>query len=389
MLFHHLSDKEGDKEGEEMSNNLPVEEGKIPSELAEVKVESTENGMPDIYHGASMLKLSKKEIELLSAPVDEASVNIRPDGLLYLPQVFVREKLNETFGQCGWAWIHLGDKPEGNKLGVVGALYVRSHFVAKAVGEADYYPNSSMSSWPSTWESGKSDSIVRCCKDLGIGKEMWQPRFCETWTAENAIKVKVNTKKGLKIWWRRKNAKPFEGEIGEVEGIVHTSGQPEQETASKPAADPQTTASRAKIATGITAENDKDWLEKFAQTVALQEGKEYGDIVQDLTKFPGNDGVRSVAKLSEHPKWLARTVKRNRPNPDKAPEKKRANPEEQTAADKAWWAHVEAMTQEDRDRLTDCSMFMQMPTGSRMNLLREVTYNIDEAIKRAEEGYSG
>lgn len=372
-----------------MTEHLPVESKDIPSEIAEV--EASVNGMPDIYHGASMLKLSKREIELLSEPVDEKSVNIRPDGLLYLPQVFVREILNRTFGQCAWAWIHLGDEVKGNTLCVMGALYVRGQFVAKGVGEATYHKDNPMQSWASVWESGKSDSIVRCCKDLGIGKEMWQPRFCEKWIKDNAIKVKVNTKKGLKIWWRRKNAQPFEGEIGVAEK-GEASSQPEQatdkSTTTTQPTDPQTT-SRAKIAASIEAKDDAEWLEKFAQSVALQEGTEYGDIVQDLSKFSGNKGVRSVEKLSSHPKWLARIVRDNRQNPEKAPEKKRADSEgegrgEQSEDSKNWWAYLKLLPQDKIDKLTNSDPFMQLPVKKRMDILKEAVGDIAQAIKKAE-----
>ncbi|MBK7380614.1 MAG: hypothetical protein IPJ03_16785 [Ignavibacteriales bacterium] len=34
-----------------------------------------------------------------------------------------------------------------------------------------------MQSWASVEESAKSDCLGRCCKDLGIFKELWQPNF--------------------------------------------------------------------------------------------------------------------------------------------------------------------------------------------------------------------
>jgi hypothetical protein len=53
---------------------------------------------------------------------------------------------------------------------------------------------------------------MRCCKDLGIASELWDPSFILDWTNEYAIKVwceDLKGGKGKKMFWRRKDRKKF------------------------------------------------------------------------------------------------------------------------------------------------------------------------------------
>jgi len=173
---------------------------------------STEIVRFELYGNASVLTLKREEQENLQKSVNPNEIEIRPDGFIYLPQIFYRLKLNEVIGAGQWALIQNG-KPSiiENTICFDGSLYVRGCFISRSVGEGDYHPNNPMSSWASTLESAKSDCLVRCCKDLGIGKEVWMPRFIEKWIAENAIRVfrsEINKGSGG-YQWRRKDAKPF------------------------------------------------------------------------------------------------------------------------------------------------------------------------------------
>jgi hypothetical protein len=47
---------------------------------------------------------------------------------------------------------------------------------------------------------------MRCCKDLGIASELWDPRFIRKFLADSAREVFVEhavTKKKKKIWTRK------------------------------------------------------------------------------------------------------------------------------------------------------------------------------------------
>jgi hypothetical protein len=50
---------------------------------------------------------------------------------------------------------------------------------------------------------------MRCCKDLGIASELWDPHYIRRWKAQFAVEVfaqDVKTKMKRKLW-RRKDAK--------------------------------------------------------------------------------------------------------------------------------------------------------------------------------------
>lgn len=175
------------------------------------------NHQIDIYKGASMLVITKEEQATLTASFDRSLVEIRPDGLIYLPQVFWRGRLNESFGIGQWCLVPKSQNkdPQKDKIYIEGVLMVRGHYVGTGVGEAEYRETNPNQSWASVWEAAKSDCITRCCKDLGIAAELWQPEFIRKWIEEFAIKVFVTDKNDkAKPAWRKKTSAPFWNEKG-------------------------------------------------------------------------------------------------------------------------------------------------------------------------------
>lgn len=170
-----------------------------------------------IYNNASMLVIEKEEQIKLTAPFDEKMIEIRPDGLIYLPQTFWRQRLNETFGIGQWCLVikgqHKDPDPNKDKLYLQGILMVRGSYMSEAVGEAELHSKNSQQSWASVWESAKSDCITRCCKDLSIASELWQPQFINKWKSDHAVEVWVevdyNGQKKSKKQWRKKDAPPL------------------------------------------------------------------------------------------------------------------------------------------------------------------------------------
>ena len=50
---------------------------------------------------------------------------------------------------------------------------------------------------------------MRCCKDLGVASELWDPRWIRKFTAQNAKEVWVEhvvSKKKKKVWIRKDDA---------------------------------------------------------------------------------------------------------------------------------------------------------------------------------------
>ena len=78
-----------------------------------------------------------------------------------------------------------------------------NRFVAQARGEMQYFSEESIST---AAEGCKSNALMRCCKDLGIASELWDPRFIRRFTKEHAQQVwaeHVGTKKRKQIWLRK------------------------------------------------------------------------------------------------------------------------------------------------------------------------------------------
>lgn len=59
---------------------------------------------------------------------------------------------------------------------------------------------------PTATEGCKSNALMRCCKDLGIASELWDPRFIKRFMAEMGRETMVEhvvTKKRRKHWMRK------------------------------------------------------------------------------------------------------------------------------------------------------------------------------------------
>ena len=57
------------------------------------------------------------------------------------------------------------------------SLYCHGRFISQATGEHTFYSKSNLS-YGKACESAKSNALTRCCKDLGIASELWDPQVC-------------------------------------------------------------------------------------------------------------------------------------------------------------------------------------------------------------------
>ncbi|GKZ40240.1 hypothetical protein AbraIFM66950_004238, partial [Aspergillus brasiliensis] len=57
------------------------------------------------FHGLSATPFPKECADILLAPTDPEEVEIKPDGILYLPEIKYRRILNKAFGPGGWGLV--------------------------------------------------------------------------------------------------------------------------------------------------------------------------------------------------------------------------------------------------------------------------------------------
>lgn len=173
-------------------------------------VSRDENGTnwSESFSGLGGGAFSKESQEVLTAPLIENDIEITPDGLLYLPEIKYRRVLNKAFGVGAWG---LAPRSETliQKQGVAGLLtreygmVVLGRLVSIARGEQTFFNEKGI---PTATEGCKSNALMRCCKDLGIASELWDPRFIKTFKkkfCENIFVEYVPTKKKKKIWKRK------------------------------------------------------------------------------------------------------------------------------------------------------------------------------------------
>ncbi|KAF9450170.1 mitochondrial genome maintenance MGM101 [Macrolepiota fuliginosa MF-IS2] len=181
-----------------------------PPELLESNGSGGATDWSKSYHGLSIEPFSKEIGDILQSPVDPLDVEVKPDGLIYLPEIKYRRMLNKAFGPGGWGLAPRSETNVGPK--VVSreyALVCLGRLVAVARGEQEYFDPSGI---PTATEACKSNALMRCCKDLGIASELWDPRFIREFKAKYCIEVFVEhvpTKKKRKLW-RRKDQGKFE-----------------------------------------------------------------------------------------------------------------------------------------------------------------------------------
>ncbi|KAI0638474.1 mitochondrial genome maintenance MGM101-domain-containing protein [Trametes polyzona] len=162
------------------------------------------------YFGLSTQPFPSDVAEVLMTPVDPLDVEIKPDGLIYLPEIKYRRVLNKAFGPGGWGLAPRSETNVGPK--VVSreyALVCLGRLVAIARGEQEYFDPNGI---PTATEACKSNALMRCCKDLGIASELWDPRFIREFKSKYCVEVFVEdarTKRKKKLW-RRKDQPPFD-----------------------------------------------------------------------------------------------------------------------------------------------------------------------------------
>ncbi|KAH6616725.1 mitochondrial genome maintenance protein MGM101 [Boeremia exigua] len=156
------------------------------------------------YYGLGSVSFSNEQAEILLAPVKGEDVEVKPDGILYLPEIKYRRILNKAFGPGGWGLAPRGESIVTSKLVTREyGMVVQGRLVSIARGEQQYFDADGI---PTATEGCKSNALMRCCKDLGIASELWDPRFIREFNTKFTKEVwveHVSTKKKRKIVIRK------------------------------------------------------------------------------------------------------------------------------------------------------------------------------------------
>ncbi|RAO68428.1 uncharacterized protein BHQ10_004440 [Talaromyces amestolkiae] len=148
------------------------------------------------FHGISSTPFSPEIASVLLEEVNSDDVEIKPDGIVYLPEIKYRRILNKAFGPGGWGLVPRSES-------IVTPKMVTRELVSIARGEQDYFNPDGI---PTATEGCKSNALVRCCKDLGVASELWDPRWIRRYKAEYTKEVFVEhvvNKRKSKIWIRK------------------------------------------------------------------------------------------------------------------------------------------------------------------------------------------
>jgi len=132
------------------------------------------------------IKTTKKQQGILATPVKNEEVEIRPDGIVYLPWPFYVRVLREAFGSS-WAMIPDGrPKMENNLIIQAWWLMIDGCPYGWAVGQQEYYPTNAQMTYGDAIEGAKSNARMRLCKDFGISMELWMPAWVKIWKEKYA-----------------------------------------------------------------------------------------------------------------------------------------------------------------------------------------------------------
>ena len=202
-----------------MEDFVNKETGEILTPNLPVKFQtSSEAIIINPYQDIAKAPFAEEAQKVLGTNIDENDVEIKPDGIIYLPGVKYRNVLHKAFGRGAWALLPKNTyiDQEANMVFYHGSLFVNSQFVSESIGEQQYHKNNPNMSYATALEGAKTDCLTRCCKDLGIANELWAPQFIRRWKTKYAIEIwcvgaeNSNNAGKKKKLWRKKTDPAFE-----------------------------------------------------------------------------------------------------------------------------------------------------------------------------------
>jgi hypothetical protein len=253
------------------------------------------------FDGAAASPFSLEAAAVLAAPVNDLEVEIREDGIVYLPGVAYRRILTRAFGAGAWAILPRGPaRTMGDLVVYHGALVVLGRFVSEAVGECQTRFGMS---YASSLEGARTDCLTRCCKDLGVATELWDPAWRASWQAKYADKKWVDGKDGKKgrYSWSLK-AKAAAGETLAGRNV----GAPKAETGSSgsaPEAQPDKSSTQGTTSSGTVSASKPSTTGPSAGSTPRDTSPDDVPVVGDTGEAPSDDQIAALQKQAVALKW--------------------------------------------------------------------------------------
>ncbi|ORY01938.1 mitochondrial genome maintenance MGM101 [Basidiobolus meristosporus CBS 931.73] len=190
-----------DTPGSESTNNEFSSSESVLGDFNDINHPNRKRDWTKSFYGVGSQPFEKEVAEILMKPINKEDIEVKPDGLLYLPEIKYRRIMNRAFGPGGWALAPRGPHSVTSKnISREYALICHGRFVSQARGEQDYFDPNGLAT---AAEGCKSNALLRCCKDLGVASELWDPVFVGQFKSENCVEVNgehVVTKKRRKLW---------------------------------------------------------------------------------------------------------------------------------------------------------------------------------------------
>jgi hypothetical protein len=184
--------------------NLPATTTPVTPEKSETREFRNDFDIAGLLGTAGKVILTEEQKKILYAPVNDEDVEIRPDGLIYLPWMEYVTRLNQAFG-LEWALIPQGmPKVKGETVLWGFHLIVNGSLMGYAIGEQEYHPDNKKMAFGDCCEGAKSNALMRLCKGIGISLELWKPSFNREWKEKYAESYKSEKYGRDVVLWRRK-----------------------------------------------------------------------------------------------------------------------------------------------------------------------------------------
>jgi len=160
--------------------------GAIAASNDPIALHSSPEWSEEMLAKMSTTPFPKEVTAVLLAPVNAADVGAKPAGgnetVPYLPEIKYRGILNKAFGPGGWSLIPRGQPSRvNNTISREYALFALGRFVAQARGQQEVNKGKGVET---ALEGVKSNALMRCCKDLGVASELWDPVWVKAWKAK-------------------------------------------------------------------------------------------------------------------------------------------------------------------------------------------------------------